>query len=96
MRRLDADPGQAERLGDGGDDGHGAVGRDGQDAVDRVPPRDLGDGGDVREVDRLGDVRHLQPRRVGVPIDGDDAQPQLLRAQDRAALMPAGADEEDG
>ena len=34
--------------------------------------------------------------RVRVAVDGRDAQPELLRPQDRAALVPAGADEEDG
>jgi len=80
---------------DGGDDRHGAIGRDRQDAVDRVPPSDLRDSGDVGEVDRLGDIRYLQPRRVRIPVDGDDPHSELLRAQDRAALMPAGTDEED-
>ena len=39
VRRLDADPGQAERLGDRGDDRDGAVGRDRQHAVDLQPAR---------------------------------------------------------
>ncbi len=36
--RLDPDPRQAERLGDRRPDGHGAVGRDRQHAVDAEPP----------------------------------------------------------
>ena len=36
-----------------------------------------------------------EPRRVGVPVDGDDPQPPLARLDDRPALMSAGADEED-
>ena len=64
-------------------------------AVDAVPPRDLGDRRDVGEVDRLGDVRLAQPERVGIAVDCDDAQPELLRPQDRPALVAAGADEED-
>ena len=75
--------------------GHGAVGRDGQDAVDGVATPDLGDGGDVGEVDDLADVGDLQARRVRVAVDRDDAQAELLRPQDRAPLVPAGADEED-
>ena len=57
-----------------GDDGHGPVGRDRQRAVDGVAARDLGDRVDVREVDRLGDVGLLQPERVGVAVDRDDAE----------------------
>ena len=39
VRGLGADPRQAERLGDGGDDRDRAIGGHGQHAVDRVPPR---------------------------------------------------------
>ena len=42
------------------------------------------------------DVGLGEPGRVGVAVDGDDAQPELLRAQDRAPLVPPGADEENG
>ena len=56
-------------------------------SVDRV---------DVGEVDRLGDVGDLQPERVGVAVDRDDADALLARLQDRAALVAPGADEEDG
>ena len=41
VRGLGADPRQAARLGDRGDDRHGAVGRDRQHAVDAVPARGL-------------------------------------------------------
>ena len=44
------------------DDRHGAVGRHGQRAVDRVPSRDLLDRVDVGEVDDLGDVGELEAR----------------------------------
>ena len=37
-----------------------------------------------------------EPERVRVAVDRGDAQPELLRAQDRAPLVAAGADEEDG
>jgi hypothetical protein len=95
VRSLRADPGEPERLGDGRDDGHGPVGRDGEDAVDGVATPDLGDRGDVGEVDRLARVSDLQAERVRVPVDRDDAQAELLRPQDRAALVAPGADEED-
>ena len=94
LGRRRADAGQPERLGDGGDHRHGAIGRDRQHAVDPVP---LGGGDhalDVLEVDRLGDVGLLQPERVGVAVDADHAQAELARALDRAALVPSRADEE--
>ena len=91
-----ADRGQAEALGHRRDDGNGAVGGDGQRAVDRVAPGDLGHRVDVGEVDRLGDVGDLQPERVGVAVDGDDANALVARLQDRAPLVAPGADEEDG
>ena len=96
MRGLGADPGQAERLGDGRHDGNSAVGRDGEHAVDGVAAADLGDRGDVREVDGLAGVGDLQARRIGVAVDRDGAEAELLRPQDRAALVAPGADEEDG
>ena len=91
-----ADRRQAEALGHRRDDGDRAVGGDGQRAVDRVAPGDLGHRVDVGEVDRLGDVGDLKPERVGVAVDGDDADALLARLQDRAALVAPGADEEDG
>ena len=95
MRDVGADRRQAEALGHRRDDGDGAVGGDGQHAVDRVAARDLGHRVDVREVDDLGDVGDRKPGRVGVAVDGDDAKAALARLQDRAALVAAGADEED-
>ena len=56
------------------------------DRLDRV---------DVGEVHDLGNVGDPEPERVGVPIDGDDAEPALARLDDRPALVAAGADEED-
>jgi hypothetical protein len=38
----------------------------------------------------------LEPGRVRVSVDGDDAQSELLRAQDRAPLVAPRADEENG
>ena len=59
-----------------------------------LPPDRL-DRVDVGEVHDLGDVGDPEPERVGVPIDGDDAEPPLARLDDRPALVAAGADEED-
>ena len=88
-------PGRPEGLGDRGDDGHRAVGGDGQDAVDRVPAADFDDPGHVGEVDDLGDVRLGQPGRLRVPVDPDDPQAEAAGPHDRPPLVPAGADEED-
>jgi hypothetical protein len=55
---------------------------------------DLGDGLDVHEVDDLADVRLLQPECLGIAVDADNAQAQLLGAPDRTPLMAARADEE--
>ena len=96
LRHARADRGQAETLGHRRDDGNGAVGGDGQRAVDRVPPGDLGHRVDVGEVDRLRDVGDLKPERVGVAVDGDDANALVARLHDRAPLVAPGADEEDG
>jgi len=38
----------------------------------------------------------LETERVRIPVDGDDAEAELLRAADRPPLVPARADEEDG
>jgi hypothetical protein len=95
VRRLGADPGQAETLGDRRDDGNGAVGGDGQDAVDGVAAPGLCDGVHVREVDDLADVGLAKPQRVRVPVDADDAQPELTSLPDRPLLVAARADEEN-
>ena len=96
VRRLDADPRQPASLRDRGDDRDGAVGADRQHAVELEPLRRLQHRCDVREVDDLRDVGLGEPRRLGVPVDGGDPQPELLRAQDRAPLMAPRADEENG
>jgi hypothetical protein len=96
MRDLGADTWQAERLRNGGDDRHRAVGGDRQRAVDAVPAADLDDAVDVLEVDDLADVGGLEAERGAIPVDGDDAEPELLCPPDRAALVAARADEEDG
>ena len=80
---------------DRGDDWHGPVGGDRHDAVDRVPPAELGDRIDVAEVDDLRLLGRREPRCVGVPVDGDDAGAELARALDRAPLVASRADEED-
>ena len=96
VRGIRADPGQAERLRDRGDDRNRPVGGHGQRAVDPEPARDLDHALDVDEVDDLGLVGMLEPGRLGVSVDGDDAQSELLRAQDRAPLVAPRADEENG
>ncbi len=95
MRRLGADAGEAERLGDRRDDRHGAVRRHGQHAVHADPARDLDDGVDVREVDDLGDVGGHEAGRLAITVDGRDAQATGARLFDRAALMSSRADKED-
>ncbi len=96
MRGLCADARQSPRLGDLCHDGHRAVGADGEHTVELESRRRLQHCGDVGEVDDLRDVRFAQARCVRVAVDGRDAQALSLRLQDRPALVPAGADEEDG
>ena len=62
----------------------------------RKPRGRLQHGPDVGEVDDLRDVRLRQPRRVRIPVDGRDAKAQLLRPENRAALVAACTDEENG
>jgi hypothetical protein len=61
-----------------------------------VPAAGLGHRVDVHEVDHLGNVGLVEPERVRIAVDRDNAQPELLRPSDRAPLMPARADEENG
>ena len=49
---------------------------------------------DVGEVDHLAHIGNGEPRRLGVPVDGDDARAELAHALDRALLVPARADEQ--
>jgi hypothetical protein len=60
-----------------------------------VATRDLGHCVDVREVDGLTDVRGLQPERVGIAVDRDDADSLSACLHDRRPLMATGADEEN-
>jgi len=60
-----------------------------------VAPPHLGSRRDIHEVDDLGHVCLGEAERLGVPVDGDDAQSELTGPPDRAPLMPARADEED-
>ena len=89
-------PGNPSVLRDGGDDGHGAVGRDRERAVDADASGDLDHLVDVREVDDLGDVGRRESRCLGVPVDCRDPQPPGARLLDRATLVAPGADEEHG
>ena len=97
VRRLDADPRQPARLGDGGDDRNRTIGAHGEDAVDAAGASSPSE---PRRRPRSRPPWRCRPpaspRRVGVAVDGGDAQAHLLRLEDRAALMAAGADEEDG
>ena len=61
-----------------------------------MTPPHLGDSGDVHEVNDLGNVGLPKPEGVRISIDRHHAQPELTRAPDRAPLVPARADEEDG
>ena len=96
LRRLDADSGQPERLGDGCHDRNSAVRCHGEHAVDSVFPPRFDDSLHVREVDELADVGGPEPERLRVAVDGDDAVAELLHALDRAALMAAAAHEQEG
>ena len=96
VRRLRPDPRQPARLGDCGHDGHGAVGRHRQHAVERLALDRLEHRLDVREVDDEAAVGIAEPERVRVAVDGQHAQPELLRPQDRVPLVASRADEEDG
>ena len=65
-------------------------------AVELDPGRRLEHRADVGEVDDLRDVRLGEPGRVGVAVDRDHAQAELLGLEDRPALVAPCADEEDG
>ena len=54
-----------------------------------------------REIDILidlnnADIRLRQTRRFRVSIDRDHSNPEVAHVLDRSALVPAGADEENG
>jgi hypothetical protein len=90
-----SDARQAKPLRDGRNDGHGAVCRDGEDSVHGVPATGFGHRVDILEIDDLACVSLLEAERLGVAIDGDYAVTELTCPQDGAALVPAGAYEED-
>ena len=87
MGGLRADPRQAERLRHRCDDRHGAIGRHGERAVDPVRSATSMHRVDVREVDRLGDVRH---RRGRAPRDCGRRRRPGARAPSRAGSRAAG------
>ena len=89
-------PGRPSASRDRGDDRHRAIGGDRHDSVHFVLASDLGDGGDVREVDDLADVCREQPERALVAVDRDDVCPAVANPLDRTALVAPSADEEDG
>jgi len=60
-----------------------------------VPPADLDHRVHVGEVDDLAHPCDLEPGRGRVAVDGHDPHAELVHALDRAALVPARADEEE-
>ena len=96
VRRLDADPGQPARLGDRGDDRDGAVGADGQHAVELEPRRRLEHRGRVGEVDDLRDVRLCEAERVGLRSTAATRRPSSFARRIARRWWRPGADEEDG
>ena len=79
-------------VGDGDDR---AVGGDGQHAVGLDLLRELDRLRDVDEVDDLADVGIRQRERLRIPVRGGNPEAELLRAQDRRALVASRAEEED-
>ena len=95
MRGLGADPGQPSASATAATTGTARSAETVRTPSTAAPP-DLGHGRDVGEVDRLADVGSLQARGLRVAVDRDDAMAELLRPEDRTALVAPGADEEDG
>ena len=60
-----------------------------------IERRDFRDGIDVHEVDDLRDVRLAEPERLRIAVDRDHAQAEVLRAPNRAPLVPPSADEQN-
>src|SRR5439155_9096316 len=58
-----------------------------------MTPPDLGDRGDVHEVDDLEEIGLPKSPSLRVAVDSDHAQAELPRSPDRAPLVPARADE---
>src|SRR5215211_928223 len=94
MSCLGPDAGEAACLCDGGDDRHGAVGRERHYAAYSMPAPDFGDVGDVSEIDHLGCICDGEARRLRISVDRDDPDTELLDAHERATLVPAGAHEQ--
>ena len=95
--RLDADPRQPACLRDRGDHRHGAVGGHGQHAVDSARPRrPQARRRRPRSRPRTACRPRASPSASGFRSTASDAQPELLRPQDRAPLVAPRADEEDG
>jgi hypothetical protein len=94
VRRLRPEARQPARLRDRGHDRHGPVGGDRQHTVDLLALDRFEHGRHVGEIDHEAAVRDLQPERVGIPVDAEHAQPELLGPQDRAPLVAARTDEQ--
>ena len=95
LRGLDSDSREPECVRDSGHDWHRPVRSDREHSVGTVPAAHLDDGLDVREVDELAYVGGPEAECIGIAVDSDDAMPELLRMEDRAALMAAAADEQE-
>jgi nucleoside-diphosphate-sugar epimerase len=95
MCGLRADSRQAERLGDGGDDGDGAVGRNRKHTLHVVPAGDVGHPAYVAEIEHLARVRIAQAGRRRIAVHRDNSQPSLPRLRDRTLLVAACPHEEN-
>jgi hypothetical protein len=96
MGRVRADRWQSETLGDHCDDRNSSIGRNGEHAVDPVLASYVGHRVEVREVHRFSHIGRGKARRLGVPVDRDDAQAAAACLLDRTPLMASRAYEEDG
>ena len=94
-RGFGADAPQSEILGNGCHCWHGSVGRDREHAVRADTACGLDRDRNFAEVDRLEDVGIVLRDGLRVPVEGDHAVAERLRAQDGGALVASGAEHED-
>ena len=96
VRDVGADPRQVERFRNGGHDRHGAIG--GTVNAPSTPWRratSITPSTSWKSTTSPTSAA-WRPSACAVPVDRDDTEAELLRAPDRAALVPARADEENG